>query len=143
MQTPQVRAYWRERGYAGPSPQRAPSRFSSDELMNEVRHLMALNRRYGSNALRTATYTRLLQVIAQRGLRHHLRGRPLRFAERLAQLPVALRQNVRTDVPPPDVHDEQQLVDELFREALQKLSQLVLLRRRRPGAPLGGILIAS
>ena len=62
-----VRAYWRERGYAGPSPQTAPSKFSSDELMNEVRYLMALNRRYGSNALRTATYTRLHLVVAHRG----------------------------------------------------------------------------
>ena len=64
--TARVDAYWRERWYAGPSPQTGPGQFSDDEIADEVRYLMGLNRKHGTNPLRTAAYMRLDAVLAQR-----------------------------------------------------------------------------
>jgi len=49
-----------------PSPQTDPDSFTTEEIMLEVRHLMAQNRRYGAHPLRTAAYTRLLAVVKER-----------------------------------------------------------------------------
>jgi hypothetical protein len=49
-----------------PTPQTDPDLFTTDELTAEIRYLMAANRRYGSNALRTLAYIKLAKIRAQR-----------------------------------------------------------------------------
>jgi hypothetical protein len=67
--TARVDAHWRGRGYCGPCPQTGPGQFSDDEIADEVRYLMGLNRTHGTNPLRTAAYMRLDAVLAHRKAR--------------------------------------------------------------------------
>lgn len=54
------------RAMSDPTPQTHPELFSDDDIMVEVRYLQRLNKRYGSNALRTMAYIDLLKVVAER-----------------------------------------------------------------------------
>lgn len=49
-----------------PTPQSHPERFSTEDIQAEIRHLLSLNKRYGSNPLRTAAYLKLARIIAER-----------------------------------------------------------------------------
>lgn len=49
-----------------PSPQSDPDAFSSEDVLAEVKYLLAANRRHGSNPLRTIAYSKLLRVLRDR-----------------------------------------------------------------------------
>jgi hypothetical protein len=50
-----------------PSPQSNPNQFSSEDILAEIKYLIALNARDGSNVLRTMAYTKLMKVLSDRG----------------------------------------------------------------------------
>ena len=49
-----------------PTPQRAPYLFSSEDIRAEVKYLMRMNRRLGSNTLRTIAYHKLIRELEGR-----------------------------------------------------------------------------
>jgi hypothetical protein len=59
-------AYWRGRGYTGPTPQTDPAGFTTAELILELHYLFGLDRRHGNNPLRAAAENQLSGVIGQR-----------------------------------------------------------------------------
>jgi len=50
----------------GLHPQSDPEQFTDEEIMSEIKYLMRLNKRLGSNSLRTIAYSKLLKVLADR-----------------------------------------------------------------------------
>lgn len=49
-----------------PTPQTDPDLFSDAEITAEVKHLIRMNKRYGSHPLRTIAYHKLLRILAER-----------------------------------------------------------------------------
>lgn len=52
------------------TPQSHPDLFTDAEVLAEVKYLLRLNKRHGSNVLRTMAYAKLLGVLADRTRAH-------------------------------------------------------------------------
>lgn len=50
-----------------PTPQTAPGKFSSEDILAEIKYLIAGNRQWGSNELRTMAYMKLMKILSDRG----------------------------------------------------------------------------
>lgn len=54
------------RSSSAPTPQSHPELFTTEELTAEIKYLMALNRKHGSNEHRTMAYLKLAKIRASR-----------------------------------------------------------------------------
>jgi len=50
----------------GPNPQRNPELFHAADITREIRYLIGLNKRHGSNPLRTVAYAKLGEILRER-----------------------------------------------------------------------------